>query len=215
MSQDIFMYLRWKAVQSVVAVQTLRDMFTAFVQVSEESCFTPQVQVHPMAWAEVTQSVRWGVSYISCATAYSEPLALTEGGFFVCQSFTEIHCGRISLFIPTPTPISVWILPTFLLGPWPVSNRVRNLLAWRPLVQIQSMLVWPRKKNDPLADHSVKMDLLSAFQWHTSRTITQTNPAGTGTEMEAWTVSWIQMETSVTQPWIYQSTYSHTSFSAV
>lgn len=133
----------------------------------------------------------------------------------VCQSFTEIHCGRISLFIPTPTPISVWILPTFLLGPWPVSNRVRNLLAWRPLVQIQSMLVWPRKKNDPLADHSIKMDLLSAFQWHTSRTITQTNPAGTGTEMEAWTVSWIQMETGVTQPWIYQSTYSHTSFSAV
>lgn len=150
------MYLRWKAVQSVVAVQTHTDMFTAFVQVSEESSFTPQGQVHPVAWAEVTESVRWDVSCTSCATAYSEPLALTEGRFFVRQSFTEIHCGWISLFIPSPTPISVWILPTFLLGPSPVSNKVRNLLAWRPLVQIQTMLIWPRRKNDPLADHSIK-----------------------------------------------------------
>lgn len=135
------MYLRWKAVQSVVAVQTHTDMFTAFVQVSEESSFTPQGQVHPMAWAEVTESVRWDVrvDFLS-----------------ICQSFTEIHCGRISLFIPSPTPISVWILPTFLLGPSPVSNKVRNLLAWRPLVQIQTMLIWPRRKNDPLADHSIK-----------------------------------------------------------
>lgn len=38
------------------------------------------------------------------------------------------------------------------------------------------MLVRPRRKNDSLADHSIKIDLQSAFQWHTSRTITERSP---------------------------------------
>lgn len=84
-SQDIFIYLRWKAVRSVVTVQTHRDMFTAFVKISEESCFPPQVQrkSYGLGWGH---TVRCGVGSTSCATVYTEPLALTEIGFFVCQS---------------------------------------------------------------------------------------------------------------------------------
>lgn len=36
-SQDIFIHLGWKAVQSAVTIQTHRVMFTAFAQISEES----------------------------------------------------------------------------------------------------------------------------------------------------------------------------------
>lgn len=96
-------------------------------------------------------TVWWGVGSTLCATAYSEPLALNEGGFFFCLSvFHRNPSWQDFLVYFHPNTQSAWILPTFLLGPSPVSNRVRNLLAWRPLDQIQSMLIWPRRKNDPL-----------------------------------------------------------------
>lgn len=76
-----------------------------------------------MAWAEVAELVRWDVSCtaVSCATAYRKPLAPTEGGFFlpVCQSFTEIHCSRISFYIYPPQHSS-------LLGSSPLSFLVHH-----------------------------------------------------------------------------------------
>lgn len=135
-------------------------------------CFCPSLRravFHPrcreILWLELSsQSQSGGVSSTPCVTAYSEPLALTEGGFFIRLSHKSIVAGLPCLFPPQHPS-----LPTFLFGPSPVSNRVRNLLAWRPLLQIQSMLIWPRRKNAPLADHSIKMDIFFCFhQWDAS-----------------------------------------------
>lgn len=111
----------------------------------------PELRSHSQSDGVMAQSP---IHYTQCATAYSEPLALTEGGFSVCLSvFHRNPSWQDFLVYSHLTPISAWILPTFLLGPSPVSNRVRNLS------QIQSMLIGPRRKNDPLADHSIKIDL--------------------------------------------------------
>lgn len=125
----------------------------------------------------------------------------------VCQSFSEIRCSRISFYIPTPALIPARLLPTFLFGPPPVSDGVRKtvLLIWSPLVQIQSMLIWPRGKNDTLADLSIEMDILSASQCCPSRDNYIEKCC------RIWHRNWSQ-----NCSWsLYQRTHSQTSFSAV
>lgn len=147
MSQDIFIYSRWKAVQGVVAVQTHRDRFTAFVHVSEESRFPAQVQVDPMAWAEVTESVRWGVSCTSCATAYSEPLALTEGSLSVFLSVSlsqkSIVAGFPCLFPPQHPSLSGSCPLSFLVHhPWATGLEI----CWLEGYWFKFRVCWLTKK---------------------------------------------------------------------
>lgn len=84
--------------------------------------------------------------------------------------------------------------------------RRTGLLTWLSLVEIESMSIWPRRDNDPLAELSNKMDLLSAFLRCLSRAITQRNALGASSEMGAWAGGWIWVEIAITQPHLYQST---------
>lgn len=109
------------------------------------------------------------------------------------------HCSRISLRTPSTHPC--WLLLTFSLSASPVSDGVRRtgLLTWLPLVQVESMSIWPRGDNGPLAELSIKRDLLSAFRCCLSRAITQRNVVGAGSQTGAWAAGWVRMETAVTQ----------------
>lgn len=86
-------------------------------------CFCPSLWravFHPrcreILWLELSsQSLSGGVSSTPCATAYSEPLALTEGGFFVCLSQKSIMAGLPCLFPPQHPSLPRSCLLSFLV----------------------------------------------------------------------------------------------------
>lgn len=80
-----------------------------------------------------------------------------------------------------------WLFPSWCVThEWWV--RRTGLLTWFSLVEIESMSIWPRRDNDPLAELSIKMDLLSAFQCCLSRAITQRNALGG--QLRSGSLSW-------------------------
>lgn len=114
MSQDNFIYLRWKTVWSVATAQTHRDMFTAFVQVSEELFSTPDAgRSYGWSWAHRVCQVGSALPHVPLLIVNHLPSLRVD--FFVCLSQKSIMAGLPCLFPPQHPSLPRSCLLSFLV----------------------------------------------------------------------------------------------------